>query len=423
MSVWIRYLLIIFCIFCSALFSGTEIAYNALSVSKLRRMMDAGSRRARMALHFHQKFDSGVIAILLGNNLVNIGSSSIAAALAISIMGENGAWIATAIMTVLIITFGEILPKIIASEKPEAFAMLSARPMLFLLAILTPFVWAMRKFLAKLSKIWESNANDDSITENDLETILDTVEDEGVVDEDVADILQSAFSFDDVLAYEIITPRVDIVGIDLDDSREKQLKIAFASSYTRLPVYRETPDHIIGILHLNHLYKALVDNPNTSIRKLLLPAIFIHKTTPLPDVLNTIKSKQCQMVIVTDEYGGTMGILTIEDVLEQIVGEIWDEKDEVEQEFVEISPNRYDVDGDMRLDDFLSEFGKEGKELDDNNTTVGGWAVEMVGGYPKRLDSFVYENLRITILKKERMRVLRLQVDVDPDWSENDMAE
>ena len=420
---WIRCVLIVICIFLSAVFSGSEIAFNALSDGKLKHRADAGKKRAGQALRFYERFDSGVIAILLGNNFVNIGSSSLAAAIAISLLGESGAWLATAIMTVLIITFGEILPKILASERPERFAELFAYPLSALRILLYPLVWVLQKFLNLLSKVWEDNASDETITEDDLETILDTVEDEGVVDEDVAELLQSAFDFDDVLAYEVITPRVDMVAIDLDDPREKQLKVALASPYTRLPVYHETPDHIIGILHLNHLYKALVKNPDTSLRKLLLPAIFVHKTTPLPDVLNTMRRKKSHMVIVTDEYGGTMGILTMEDVLEQLVGEIWDESDVIEQEFVEIAPNRYEVDGDMRLIDFLDKFDKEEEDLDDDNATVGGWAVEMVGGYPKRLDSFVYENLTVTILKKERMRVLRLLVEVNPDWEDEDEEE
>ena len=417
---WIRFLLIVVCIFLSAMFSGAEIAYNALSDTKLKRRAEEGDRRAKKALAFYEKFDSGVIAILLGNNLVNIGSSSVAAALAISLMGESGAWIATAVMTVLIITFGEILPKILAAERPEGFASALAYPLSWLRTALYPLVWVLQKFLAVLSKAWEENASDEAITEDDLETILDTVEDEGVVDEDVAELLQSAFEFEDVLAYEVITPRVDLVAIDIESPREKQLKIALSSPFTRLPVYRETPDHIIGILHLNRLYKALVDDPDVSVKKLLMPAIYVHKTTPLPDVLETMRRKKNHMVIVTDEYGGTMGILTMEDVLEQLVGEIWDESDVIEEEFTEVAPNRYEVDGDMRLVDFLGKFDKEEEDLNDDNATVGGWAVEMVGGYPKRGDSFVYENLTVTILKKERMRVLRLSVEVNPDWEDED---
>ena len=417
MSDTLRYILIVVCILLSAAFSGSEIAFMQLNETKLRHEAEEkNSRLAKLALRFRERFDSGLIAILIGNNLVNIGSSSIAAALAISLMGEKGAWVATAIMTVLIITFGEILPKIFASERAEGVAKVMSLPLTAIWLVLFPLIWLLERFLKLLSGIWKEKESDDTVTEDDMETILDTVEDEGVVDEDTADLLQSAFDFDEVLAYEVITPRVDLVAIDIEDPREKQMKIAFASPFTRIPVYRDTPDHIIGILHLNHLYKAMVENPDVPIQSLLMPVVYVHKTTPLPDVLDTMRRKKSHMVVVTDEYGGTMGILTMEDVLEQLVGEIWDETDKIEEEFVEIGENRYEVDGDMRLNDFLDEFDKEEEDLDDDNATVGGWAVEMLGGYPKLYDSFTFEDLTVTVLKKERMRILRLLVEQNPDW-------
>lgn len=424
MSDVLRYILIVVCIILSAVFSGSEIAFMQLNPIKLRHEAEEKhSRLAKLALRFQERFDSGLIAILIGNNLVNIGSSSIAAALAISLMGESGAWVATAIMTVLIITFGEILPKIFASERAEGMAKVVALPLTVIWILLYPLIWLLEKFLKLLSGIWKDSESDDAVTEDDMETILDTVEDEGVVDEDTADLLQSAFDFDEVLAYEVITPRVDLVAIDLDDPREEQMKIAFASPYTRIPVYRDTPDHIVGILHLNHLYKAMVEDPDVPIQKLLMPVTYVHKTMPLPDVLDTMRRKKSHMVVVTDEYGGTMGILTMEDVLEQLVGEIWDETDKIEEQFVEIGENRYEVDGDMRLVDFLDEFDKEEEDLDDDNATVGGWAVEMLGGYPKLFDSFVYEDLTVTVLKKERMRILRLLVERNPDWVDEEEEE
>ena len=424
MSDTLRYILIGVCIVLSAVFSGSEIAFMQMNPTKLKHdAEEKNSKLAKSALRFRDRFDSGLIAILIGNNLVNIGSSSIAAGLAISLMGESGAWVATAIMTVLIITFGEILPKIFASERAEGVAKTFVLPLSALRILLFPLIWLLQQFLKLISGIWKNNESDDTVTEDDMETILDTVEDEGVVDEDTADLLQSAFDFDEVLAYEVITPRVDLVAIDLDDSREKQMRIAFASPFTRIPVYRDTPDHIVGILHLNHFYKALVEDPDVPIQKLLMPVTYVHKTMPLPDVLDTMRRKKSHMVVVTDEYGGTMGVLTMEDVLEQLVGEIWDETDKIEEEFVEIGDNCYEVDGDMRLMDFLDEFDKEEDDLDDDNATVGGWAVEQLGGYPKLYDTFVFEDLTVTVLKKERMRILRLMVEQDPDWVDEDEDE
>ena len=420
MPEWVRCVLIVLCILCSAIFSGSEIAYTSLNELKLHKRVEEKKHGAKLAVRFHERFQNGLSAILIGNNLVNIGSSSLATALAISLMGEGGAWVAVGIMTVLIITFGEILPKIIAAESPEALASYTAFFLTVWNVLVFPFVWVFRKVLDALSRIWKNSESDDSITEDDLETILDTVEDEGVVDEDVAELLQSAFDFDEVLAYEVITPRVDLVAIDIDDSREEILKTAFASPYTRIPVYRDTTDHILGILHLNQLYKTLVHNPDADIAALLMEPVYVHKTMPLPDVLQTMRQKKSHLVVVTDEYGGTMGILTMEDVLEQLVGEIWDETDTIEEEFVELSENRYEVDGDMRFLDFLDEFDKEQDDVDYDNATVGGWAVERLGGYPKLYESFVFENLTVTVLKKERMRILRLLVEVNPAWEDED---
>ena len=417
-------LLILLCIVLSAFFSGSEIAYSAAQELRLEHAAKERKGAYGLALKVKRRFDRALISILVGNNLVNIGASALATVIAIGIMGENGAWVATAVMTLLIITFGEISPKIVARAQPERFSAVAAAPLRLWMILTWPLTWALDKLLHVLSHLWERGQNSGpSVTEDDLETIIETVEDEGVVDEDTADLLQSALDFGDVLAYEVITPRVDLVGIDLDDSREEMLKVAFASPYTRIPVYQETMDNIVGILHLNHLYKALVKDPDADIEKLLLPPIFVHKTMPLDDVFNTMRRKKGHMVIVTDEYGGTMGALTMEDVLEQLVGDIWDESDEIEEEFVEVRPHVYEVDGDMRLDDFFAEFDKDEEEIDDDNATVGGWAVEMLGGYPKLRESFTFEDLTVTILKRNNLRVLRLQVEQNPDWVDEDEPE
>lgn len=423
-----RFIAIVCCIIFSAFFSGSEIAYNILNESRLKqhsRDKDGKlSPMAALACSIKENFEKVLIAILVGNNLVNMGSSSLATVIAVGLMGDSGAWVATAIMTVLIITFGEISPKILASEKPEAFAKLAAYPLKIWSTLLTPFVWLMQKLMHAVSRLWKRGEdNGPAVTEDDLETIIETVEDEGVVDEDTADLLQSALDFGDTLAYEIITPRVDMVAIDLEDSREQMLKAAFDSPYTRIPVYQETTDNIVGILHLNRLYKALVQDPQADVQSLLMPPVFVHKTMPLDDVFNIMRKQKSHMVVVTDEYGGTMGILTMEDVLEQLVGDIWDESDEIEEEFKEVSDHVYEVDGDMRLGDFLDEFEKDEEDMDDDNATVGGWAVEMLGGYPKLMESFVFEDLKVTILKRQNLRVLKLQVEQDPNWVDEEEEE
>ena len=420
----VNLLLILACIVLSAFFSGSEIAYSAAQELRLEHAARERGGAYSLALKVKKSFEKALISILVGNNLVNIGASSLATVVAVGLMGEKGAWAATAVMTVLIITFGEISPKVVASAQPERFSAAAAVPLRLWMGLTWPFTWVLEKLLRLISRLWERGQNSGpAVTEDDLETIIETVEDEGVVDEDTADLLQSALDFGDVLAYEVITPRVDLVAIDLDDSREDMLKVAFASPYTRIPVYQETMDNIVGILHLNHLYKALVEDPEADIEKLLLPPIFVHKTMPLDDVFNTMRRKKGHMVIVTDEYGGTMGALTMEDVLEQLVGDIWDESDEIEEEFTQVGEHTFEVDGDMRLVDFFAEFDKDEEEIDDDNATVGGWAVEMLGGYPKLRESFTFEDLTVTILKRNNLRVLRLQVEQNPDWVDEDEPE
>lgn len=420
----VHLVLIVLCIVLSAFFSGSEIAYSAAQELRLEHAAESKGGAYGLALKVKRRFENALISILVGNNLVNIGASSLATVIAVGLLGDSGAWLATAVMTVLIITFGEISPKIVASAQPERFSAIVAAPLRLWMILTWPLTWVLDKLLHLISRLWERGQNSGpAVTEDDLETIIETVEDEGVVDEDTADLLQSALDFGDVLAYEVITPRVDLVGIDLDDSREEMLKVAFASPYTRIPVYQETMDNIVGILHLNHLYKALVKDRSADIQKLLLPPIFVHKTMPLDDVFNTMRKQKGHMVIVTDEYGGTMGALTMEDVLEQLVGDIWDESDEIEEEFTEVKPHVFEVDGDMRLVDFFAEFDKDEEEIDDDNATVGGWAVEMLGGYPKLRESFTFEDLTITILKRNNLRVLRLQVEQNPDWVDEDEIE
>lgn len=426
-TAWDYIAIVIFIIF-SAFFSGSEIAYASVNELRLKKAAEAegGSRLSKLAYGIYSRYDDALITILIGNNLVNIASSSVATVIAISTMGDDGAWVATAVMTVIILTFGEIVPKIVAVESSFAFTHIAAIPLKILMIVTFPIVWVIEKMFGLFDRLFkkaDDNASS-AITEDDLETIIDTVEDEGVIDEDKAELLQSALDFDGVLAYEIITPRVDMLTIDIEDSFDEILETANSSSFTRLPVYEDTVDNIIGILHLNHFYKKLADDPESfDIRQILMPVNFVHKTMPLDDVLKEMKRRQCHMVIVTDEYGGTMGCLTMEDVLEQLVGDIWDETDEIEPEFVQTGDDTYEVDGDMRIEDFFDELDIDDRDFDDDNTTVGGWAIEMLGDYPKVGDVFEYKNLTVTVKKLQNLRVVRVGVKVWPVKEEDEEEE
>ena len=421
----LRYLAIVLLILLSAFFSATEIAFASVNSARLKAMRQKKDTLAlSLAAKIVDDYENMLGAVLIGNNLVNIAASSIATLIVMDYLGAGYAWVATLVMTLLVLAFGEIIPKVLAKQFAESFSVAVAIPIYVLSVILRPITFIMMAFINLVSKLWQSSVADpDAVSEDDFENIIDIVEDEGVLDEEQCDLLQNALDFDTVLAYEVVTPRVDMEAIDIHDPYEKNVKKILDSTYSRLPVFEDTPDNIIGILHLNHFYKEYVSNERVNIRSLLLPVTYVHKTMPLPDVLEKMKDSKSHMVVVLDEYGGTMGILTMEDVLEQLVGEIWDETDEIEREFVCIDDTHFEADGDMRIYDFFDEFDidiDEDENFEYDDSTVGGWTMTMLDGEASKGDSFTYKNLKITVIKAEEHRVWRVAVEKLPEEENED---
>ena len=421
----LRYLSIVLLILLSAFFSATEIAFASVNSARLKAMRQKKDTLAlSLAAKIVDDYENMLGAVLIGNNLVNIAASSIATLIVMDYLGVGYAWVATLVMTLLVLTFGEIIPKVLAKQFAESFSVAVAIPIYILSVILRPITIIMMAFINLVSKLWQSSVADpDAVSEDDFENIIDIVEDEGVLDEEQCDLLQNALDFDTVLAYEVVTPRVDMEAIDIHDPYEKNVKKILDSTYSRLPVFEDTPDNIIGILHLNHFYKEYVSNERVNIRSLLLPVTYVHKTMPLPDVLEKMKDSKSHMVVVLDEYGGTMGILTMEDVLEQLVGEIWDETDEIEREFICIDDTHFEADGDMRIYDFFDEFDidiDEDENFEYDDSTVGGWTMTMLDGEASKGDSFIYKNLKITVIKAEEHRVWRVAIEKLPEEENQD---
>ena len=421
----LRYLGIALLILVSAFFSGTEIAFASANPARLKsKRQQKDSLSLSIASKIVDDYENMLGAVLIGNNLANIAASSIATLIVLDLLGEGYAWVATLVMTVLVLIFGEIIPKVLAKQFAEQFCTAVAIPIYVLSLILKPITLILTGLIGLLSKLWESSiADPDAVSEDDFENIIDIVEDEGVLDEEQCDLLQNALDFDTVLAYEVITPRVDMDAINIRDPYETNIRKIEDSIYSRIPVYEDTPDNIIGILHLNHFYKEYVKGERDNIRSLLLPETYVHKTMPLPDVLEKMKETKSHMVVVLDEYGGTMGILTMEDVLEQLVGEIWDESDEIEREFVCIDDTHFEADGDMRIYDFFDEFDidiDEDEDFETDSATVGGWTITMLDGEVDEGDSFTFENLRITVKKAEEHRVERIEVEKLPEQDEEE---
>ncbi len=425
-----KYLFIIILICFSAYFSASEIAFASANERRLKTATEEkGKLHHRLALHIFQNYERALGTILVGNNLVNIASSSISTIIFIELFtGTNWeSWssvISTITMTVIVLIFGETIPKIVAKQIPNEFGTLVSIPLYIMMIITRPIVLIAEGIVWLFSLLWKRAKHEDepAVTEDDLETIIETVEDEGVIDENSADLLQSALDFDDVLAYEVITPRVDLVAIDIDDDEQEIMNTIFTSPYSRIPVYEDTIDNIIGILHLNSCLKDIVSGEKLNLRERLMPVHYVHKTMPLDDVLKSMRQQNRHIAVVTDEYGGVMGILTMEDVLEQLVGDIWDESDEIVEECKMLEENLYEVTGDMRIMDFFDEIEKDERNFDDDNITMGGWIVELLGRYPKVGDVAVYENLemKVTSLRKHRVQSIVVTVTPPPEEDEEE---
>ena len=407
---------ILLCVILSGFFSGSEMAYSSCSSLRLEHLRDDGSKRAGTAVRIVERFEDALGAILIGNNLVNIAASSLITVLIFRLTGNSDkVWLGTLIITVVIIIFGETIPKITCKKNANRVAMNNAYPVRFLMLLLKPLVWVVVKTIDLITRPMKGE-NDEDAEEavEELQNLIETAEDEEVLDEDQSELVQAAIEFDQISASEVMVARVDVYAIDIMDSWEENLRLVEESPYSRLPVYEGSIDNIIGVLYLNHFLKAVTDEGKADIRKLLMPACYVYKTMKLPQVLSTLKKARQHLAIVSDEYGGTLGVLSMEDVLEQIVGEIWDDTDTVEPEVVERSEGEYELDGDMVIADMLELLGIKEGSFEAESDTVGGWTVESFGAFPREGDSFVYENWRFTVLAMDGRRVEKVLVQTLP---------
>lgn len=406
------------CVALSAFFSAAEMAFASANRIRLENAMEAGSKKAAVACAICRRYDDALSAILIGNNFVNIAASSLASIIAISLVGERYTAVFVTAITVLIILFGETLPKIVAKKNANRLALSFSYAVRFLVFILKPIVFVTTRAVRLILRLNKDNGEkaDQEAAIEELQSIIETVEDEGVIDEERSELLQAALDFSEISASEIMTSRVDMVAIDISDDWDSILATIEDAPYSRIPVYDGSIDNIIGILYLNHFFKSLIDNKEVDIRGLLMDACYVYKTLKLPSVLGELRRAKMHMAIVTDEYGGSMGIVTMEDVLEQIVGDIWDETDEITPEILESAPGVFEIDGDMSISDFLELLEWDKGSFETDSSTVGGWTIEMFGAFPTVSQSFDYENLTVTVLAMDNLRARRLRVQInEPD--------
>jgi len=401
------------CIVLSAFFSGAEMALSSANRIRLENLADDGKAGAALAVKILDRFDDALSAILIGNNFVNIALSSLGSVIAILAFGEKYAWLSTVIVTVAVIILGETVPKIIAKKNANRMSLAVApavRALSVVLKPLTLLVVSLVHLITGPMRGEEAGDENDAAVE-ELQSIIETAEDEDVLDEDRSELLRSALDFDEISVSEVMTARVDIVAVDIKDSWEEIYAVACTSNYSRIPVYEGSIDNVVGILFLNRFFRAMVGKRRPSLRSMLMPPCYVYKTTKLPDVLQQLRKAKQHLAVVTDEYGGVCGIVTMEDVLEQIVGEIWDETDEVEEEIIERADGVWELDGDMSIGDFTELLGMSEDALESESATVGGWTLERFGAFPAAGDHFDWADLSVTVLKMDGLRVERVLVE------------
>ena len=416
---------LLLCLLLSAFFSSANVAFSSANRLRIESAQENGARAGAVkgALAVLDHLDFSLAALTACNNLANISAATIAVALAYELSGGGSwTWLAGVLTAVLVLVLGESMPEMVARKNANRFALRFALPVRALSLLLSPVVFVLGG-LARLLTLplrGERSAEDDDAAVEELQSIIETAEDEDVLDEGRSELLRSALDFSEISASEAMTARVDVVAIDIDDDWEDILETIANTTHSRLPVYEDSIDNVIGFLYLNHFLKAMTESEKPDIRSLLMEPLYIYKTIKLPQVLTELRHAKKHLAIVTDEYGGTLGVISMEDVLEQIVGDIWDETDEVEHEVVERSAGEYELDGDMSIWDFLELAGIPEENFDFESDTVGGWTMEMFGRYPKAGDSFDYENLTVTVLKMDGLRVDRVNVRISPRSEEEE---
>ena len=404
-------LILVVLVILSAYFSATETAFTSLNRIRLKSKADGGNRRAALALRLVDQYDNLLSTILVGNNIVNLSASSLATVFFTEgLRLQNGAVISTVVITIVVLVFGEVSPKSLAKEYPESFAMFSAPIMRVLMVVLTPvniLFGLLKKLLSKLVH----KSDDSGITEEELVTMVDQAESEGGLDQHESKLIRSAIEFNDMEVDEILTPRVDIVAVEDTDSMEDIAQAFAESGYSRLPVYHEDIDDIIGVIHEKDFHAARYRGID-DMKAFTGPMLYTTGNTKISELLRILQREKAHMVVVVDEYGGTEGLVTLEDIVEELVGEIWDEHDEVIEEFKKQPDGSYLISCNANLTDLYDLFSIKGES---DSTTVSGWVMEEVGRVPEEGDHFVYENLDVTVTKVDHRRVLEIRVVVLPE--------
>lgn len=415
----LQIVIIVLCLFLSAYFSATETAFTTMNRIRLKTLAEKGNKRAALALRLEENYDRLLTTILIGNNIVNILSASLATLVFVDLLQNEslGTTISTVVLTLLVLIFGEISPKTLAKKHPEGFAMFSAPIIYGISIVFTPFTFLFKKWQDLLSRIFKKNEDEEvGITEEELISIIEEAEEDGDIDKEESSLIKSAIEFNDLEVGDIFTPRIDITAVPADATKEEITTVFNESGYSRIPVYEDDLDNITGILYYKDFF-TLVKGKKTSVAEIVKPVIYVTKNQKINDLLKELQNKQLHLAVVTDEFGSTAGIVTLEDILEEIVGEIWDEHDERVEELREVGEKEFIVSGKASLTKFFDTLDIAYEE-DPDILTVNGWAMSILGRIPEVGDRFEAEGLLVEVLEMDARRIENLRI-VDCRKQEN----
>ena len=420
MSIPSTVLIIVLLVFFSAFFSASETAFSSLNKTRLKTMAEKGSHGAERALALSEKYDRLLSTILIGNNIVNIASASLATILFVQLLQFEeglGATLSTVVMTVVVLIFGEISPKTIAKESPERFAIIATPFIRFFMILLFPFVAFFSLWKKLLSLVFKSNESR-TLTQDELLVLVEEVTEEGGIDEEEGKLLHNALEFTDLDVESILTPRVELEAVSVEATKEEVASVFTDTRYSRILVYKESIDTIVGVIHQKDFYTGTGVSP-LPLEEIMTEPVFVPKSMKISVLLRMLQKSQSHIAVIGDNYGGTLGIVTMEDILEELVGEIWDEHDEVVETITKIDENTYRVDGGVNWNEFCETFGIES----DEDNTVTGWVMEKLGTLPSEGDSFVDGNLSVTLLLTDERRVAKAQITILPEEKDEEAEE
>lgn len=401
---------IIIMIILSAYFSATETVFSSLNRIRIKNLAENGNRRAKLAYRLAGNYDELISSVLVGNNIVNITASSVATVLFIQMLGGSaGPTASTVAMTIIILIFGEVTPKSIAKESPEAFAMFSAPIINVLIYVFKPINFLLvgiKKLVSRFIKV----SDDRTISESELLTIVEEAEQEGGINANESTLIHNVIEFDDLEAIDIFTPRVDVEAIPADSDVEDIAQLFIQTGFSRLPVYEESIDNIIGLINEKDFHNYVVRG-GAALESIVKPVEFIPPSMKISVLLKLLQKNKSHLAVIVDEFGGTEGIVTLEDIIEELVGEIWDEHDRVVESFRKLSENVYLVDCSTDLDEMFAFFGIKAET---EASTINGWVIEQLDRIPEKGDSFDFENLHVAVEETEYQRTTRVRITVTP---------